>query len=204
MPDSTAGKPRRKGKRAAIIAAAVKEFQERGFLETSMDRIAETAQVSKRTVYNHFPSKEELFQSIVTELLDRCGHLEVPEPNADSPIKDQLMAVGRCYAELMTSDDFIKLSRVVLSRFIQSPGLVGSAITGQEPQQPILEWFEAAQQRGLLPHFDNVQATKEFTGLINATEFWPKLISNEQLPGDEARERYLDSIASMFLNHYAP
>ena len=55
-------------KRAAILEAAVAEFRSNGFEVTSMDRIAETAGVSKRTVYNHFPSKEALFAEILTQL----------------------------------------------------------------------------------------------------------------------------------------
>ena len=55
-------KKRRKSlKRAAVIEAATEEFLTYGYFGTSMDRIAEAANVSKRTVYDHFPSKEDLF-----------------------------------------------------------------------------------------------------------------------------------------------
>ena len=39
-------------KREAIVAAAITEFRANGFEVTSMDKIAATAGVSKRTVYN--------------------------------------------------------------------------------------------------------------------------------------------------------
>ena len=52
-------------KRAQIIEAAVSEFQELGFTGASMDRVAARADVSKRTVYNHFESKEALFRAIL-------------------------------------------------------------------------------------------------------------------------------------------
>jgi TetR/AcrR family transcriptional regulator of autoinduction and epiphytic fitness len=55
-------------KREAIVRAAVEEFRASGYEATSMDRIAEVAGVSKRTVYNHFPSKEALFSMILEEL----------------------------------------------------------------------------------------------------------------------------------------
>ena len=52
------------------MQAAIDEFRGNGFEATSMDRIAATAGVSKRTVYNHFPSKEALF----AEILGSCGN----------------------------------------------------------------------------------------------------------------------------------
>ena len=55
-------------KREDIIQAAVSEFIANGFSATSMDRIAATAQVSKRTVYNHFENKEALFQVITKNI----------------------------------------------------------------------------------------------------------------------------------------
>ena len=56
-------------KRDAIVVAAIAEFREHGFAGTSMDRIAAAAEVSKRTVYNHFPSKDDLFAEILLQLL---------------------------------------------------------------------------------------------------------------------------------------
>ena len=62
-------------KRAEILKAAVKLFRSRGFDTTSMDAVAKEAKVSKRTVYNHFPSKEALFDSGFTESLWRIDRI---------------------------------------------------------------------------------------------------------------------------------
>lgn len=48
--------------------AAIAEFADFGFDNASVDSIAARAQVSKRTLYNHFSSKEELFQALVSEV----------------------------------------------------------------------------------------------------------------------------------------
>ena len=54
-------------KREAIIQAATQAFQEFGVNGTSMDKLAELANVSKRTVYNHFATKDELVMYLVTQ-----------------------------------------------------------------------------------------------------------------------------------------
>ncbi len=48
-----------------IINVAEELFVENGFESTSMDRIAERAEFTKRTVYQYFNSKEDLFYAVV-------------------------------------------------------------------------------------------------------------------------------------------
>ena len=48
-----------------IITAAEKLFVENGFESTSMDRVASMAEFTKRTVYQYFNSKEDLFYAVV-------------------------------------------------------------------------------------------------------------------------------------------
>ncbi|MFB9902847.1 TetR/AcrR family transcriptional regulator [Allokutzneria oryzae] len=58
-------------KRAEIVAAARKVFTTHGYLGTSMDAVAAAAGASKRTVYQYFADKEELFTAVVLETVDR-------------------------------------------------------------------------------------------------------------------------------------
>ncbi|MFB7943773.1 TetR/AcrR family transcriptional regulator [Kitasatospora phosalacinea] len=72
--------PARRGmpeKRAAIIRAARTAFGREGFTRCSVDAIAAEAGVSKRTVYNHFTDKEQLFQTVIL-----AGATEVAEDHA--------------------------------------------------------------------------------------------------------------------------
>src|SRR2546425_115776 len=51
--------------RAAIVDAALALFQEQGFNETTVDAIAERADVGRRTFFRYFPAKESvLFHDI--------------------------------------------------------------------------------------------------------------------------------------------
>jgi AcrR family transcriptional regulator len=56
----TLNERRREQTRTAIADAAVGLFIERGFGETTMEDVAEAAGVSRRTVYRHFPTKDDL------------------------------------------------------------------------------------------------------------------------------------------------
>lgn len=62
------------GKRGAstrrrIIEVSLDLFAEQGFFGTSVDAIAKAADISRATLYQYFPGKDEIF----LELLDECG-----------------------------------------------------------------------------------------------------------------------------------
>jgi AcrR family transcriptional regulator len=54
------GQRRGRGARERILAAAQQLFRDQGINRTGMDQLCAVAQVSKRTAYQHFASKDEL------------------------------------------------------------------------------------------------------------------------------------------------
>jgi TetR/AcrR family transcriptional repressor of mexJK operon len=52
-------------KRAAIVDAARQLFLASGYAQTSMDRVAEKAEVAITTVYRHFNNKDDLFSAVM-------------------------------------------------------------------------------------------------------------------------------------------
>ena len=94
-------------KREAIVQAAVAEFRTHGFEATSMDKVAATAEVSKRTLYNHFASKEDLFAEILMQLWHRSASQVELAYRADEPLREQLLALMLQKLAMLSSDDFI-------------------------------------------------------------------------------------------------
>lgn len=58
-------------KKEEIIKAARQLFTEYGYKKVSMDEIAKTAKVTKKTIYHYFKDKDDLFQYFVTEELEQ-------------------------------------------------------------------------------------------------------------------------------------
>jgi len=54
------GRRRGRGARERILSASQQLFREQGINRTGMDQLCATAEVSKRTAYQHFASKDEL------------------------------------------------------------------------------------------------------------------------------------------------
>src|SRR5471030_155049 len=108
-------------KRDAIVQAAIVEFRANGFEATSVDKVAARAEVSKRTLYNHFASKDELFAEILRVLWESSANqLERPyQPG--QPVREQLLALLQQKLSLLADDSFIALARVAIDSVIHSP-----------------------------------------------------------------------------------
>jgi len=90
-------------RRNDILAAARRLFETKGYPETSMEEIAETADVARGTLYNHFQSKAEVLIALsdsVAQVWIEAGHLKIAQ--GESPrdaICDLLCAAGQALDE---------------------------------------------------------------------------------------------------------
>ncbi|AOS61685.1 TetR/AcrR family transcriptional regulator [Actinoalloteichus hymeniacidonis] len=82
-----------RGGRERILAAAITLFAERGITATTMEDIAAEAPVSKRTLYVHFPNKEDLVLAQLAHLLQAGPTLLKTLTRTDLPPRDRIMAM---------------------------------------------------------------------------------------------------------------
>jgi TetR/AcrR family transcriptional regulator, regulator of mycofactocin system len=89
--------------RAAIVDAALALFTEQGFTETTVDAIAERADVGRRTFFRYFPAKESvLFHDIDAQIQATLDSLAA-RPQ-DEPPFEALVAVLRESAGRFSAD----------------------------------------------------------------------------------------------------
>jgi len=190
-------------KREDIIEAAEHEFRTNGFRSTSMDRIAKTAQVSKRTVYNHFESKESLFQAISLKLCDCFTHVSDYSYDAGTPIENQLKIIAEQQMKLITSDDFQSTLKMITTESFASPVLTKENLENfQESSIGVVKWITAATEDGKLSVSDPILAGKQFLALIEAFALWPQLHGFKPTPTKKEQKKIIDSAVRMFMNTY--
>ena len=110
-----AGTPRASGQRSArlprderraqLLAAAQEVFVANGYHGAAMDEIAETAHVSKPVLYQHFPSKRELYLALLDSHLGTLTDLMIGALNSTTDNKERVQAVMRAYFRFIDSDD---------------------------------------------------------------------------------------------------
>ena len=89
----TSRRERRKQEvRQRIVSAAEVLFARRGFDGTTVDQIAEAADVAQKTFFNHFPSKHDLLELLANGRLDRL-HAELEEVRGRALSTDRKLAL---------------------------------------------------------------------------------------------------------------
>ncbi len=188
-------------KRDTILAAATAAFRDEGYESTSMDRIAERAGASKRTVYNHFGSKEALFQAVVARLFEQSTELKGVVWDPERPLEHQLNDFVQAKTLLSEDTSARCLTRVVLGVYIKQPELLHEVITRATGDESFLiGWLRAAHQARRLSVPDPELAAHMFSQMTAGVLFWPQLLKGRM--DSATRERLTHELVATFLARY--
>lgn len=152
--------------RQRISAAACDLYLDVGYAATTMDAVAARCKVSKKTLYQLFPAKTDLFRAMVAD--HRKTMLALPRTDDD-------MAPAQALAEIFRLDideaenrerlAFIRLAVADSDRFPE----IGEAITleGAEPARRLLAgWLGRQQERGALRPFPPEAAARMLMDMV--------------------------------------
>ena len=149
--------------RAALMDAMLALLDE-GDLKPTAERIAARAGVSERTLFQHFPDREALFQGAALAQADRITPMIEPLPAADAPVEERLTA-------------FVAQRARVLERVTP----VRRAALQLEPSsQTVAGWLQAVRQGAaaevaavFAPELDGRDDRDELLGALVAAAAWP-------------------------------
>src|SRR5215831_11143972 len=116
--------------RERLLAAAAAEFGRVGLERASVDAISVAAGYGKGTIYNYFPSKEELFLAVVREATAQAA--SSGQAQGDSPPRERLLAVLAGFCAWAGQRD--GLARVLVRECLMgTPGLYPQVIGAEAP-----------------------------------------------------------------------
>jgi AcrR family transcriptional regulator len=132
--------------RQRIVQTARDLFLDVGYGGTTMDAVAARCSVSKRTLYQLFPAKTDLFRVMMAD--HRRSMLALPRPpGEDLPLPEALAAIFRLDIDEIDNRDRLAFVRLVLAdsdRFSEIGELIEQE--GAEPARRLLEDWLAGQQ----------------------------------------------------------
>jgi AcrR family transcriptional regulator len=154
--------------RRALIEAALRLFDEKGYEETTLAEIASEADVSTRTFFSYFASKEDVVFFDATERMERTRAL-VAASGAEESIPDLLMRIVRTSLFWAAEDENYDLrdAPVRMRLMLSVPALQARALHLLfESQLQLAESLESAY-RGRI---DAVEATAAVGALTGAAK----------------------------------
>jgi AcrR family transcriptional regulator len=157
--------------REHILWTAKDVFIEMGFERTSMDVVAARAQTSKRSLYAHFASKDNLFTAVIGLVRELyLGRLGSPADYGDDPAEAVVRYCGR-FLQLLLWNSALRTLRLGIAeaeRLPEAAARYHDAIF-QAPQQRLAGYL--AERYGLGP-----ELSRETAHHLLARAVYPQLI----------------------------
>lgn len=142
-------------RRRSIIEHACKAFVELGFASTSTAEVARRARVSKRTIYELFSDKKELFAAVLAE--HRNLLLDLPRPEQEQCSLDETLF--RIFRLDITPEE--RLEREAILRLMSRESILFPELSDYlyetravRSRELLMAWLEAVADRQNLPLHD--------------------------------------------------
>ncbi|MGI5270732.1 TetR/AcrR family transcriptional regulator [Nonomuraea sp. CA-218870] len=174
--------------RRALVNAALRSFKEKGYEETTIAEIAAEADVSARTFFSYFASKEDVIFHDGPERMRRAREL-VAGRRPGEPVADLLLRVTRASLEAAAGPEEFDLEEATarLELMLTVPALQARGLHLLFEQQ--LQLAEALE-RAYPGELDTVEAAAVVGSLIGAI----KLAAMVSLTRGDPRERMREAV----------
>jgi len=192
-------------KRREIVRVAAKAFEELGYERTSMLTIAERLRGSKQTLYNYFPSKEDLLGAVLAEGVAETARTSLAEflVEARKDLRRALIRGGVGYLTDQLSPATIALIRTVANMPADSKlGAQFYEDAIRTAWQRVADCFETLMEEGRLRRADPWLAALHFKALNQLDLYERRLLGADSAPDAKAIKRTATSAADAFLRLY--
>jgi TetR/AcrR family transcriptional regulator of autoinduction and epiphytic fitness len=153
-------------------------------------------------VYNHFESKEQLFEALVRRTWEHLHQSHQLTYDPARPLGEQLAGLARRKMQNLCAPENMRMFRTILAEFLRDPGTAQGfleALQGQE--EPLVDWLQAAHRDGRLRVEDPARAAGQFWALVKGEVFWGALLDRSPVRA-EAIEAAIKGALDLFLCRY--
>lgn len=185
--------------RTRLIQAAREAFMEEGY-RASVDGIAARAGVAKQTLYNHFPSKDELFSESAGVI---SGAIVVSLDGHTDDVRTTLIRFGTTFREKVHGAEGLAMFRTLMAEAARFPSLA-QAYFAKGPELTaarLADFLGRAMAAGRLRQDDPRFAAEMLLGMLNNIDHFRRISGNDVLPESRENAR-IGLIIDCFLRAY--
>jgi TetR/AcrR family transcriptional regulator of autoinduction and epiphytic fitness len=189
------------GSKEAIVGAAQRLFLEHGFGAVSMDDLAAAAGVARRTLYNQFASKEEIFKEMLLSFSSQLENGFPPGIETQGDVEEVLRLIARAILNLHARPGYLGFLRMVVADSRQFHWIAEAFAAVMEPQtERLTRYLRHLTELGILDCRNPTLAAHQFTGIINEFYLWPWMLGRERALAPE--KDVVEEAVGMFLQRY--
>lgn len=186
--------------RQRIVQAARGAFMKDGY-RASVDGIAARAGVAKQTLYNHFPSKDELFSEVAGLSAEAVA---VTLDGETGDLQTSLLRFAATFRERVLGEEGLAVFRALTAEIARFPALA-QAFFAKGPERTaarLAEFLGRAMGDGRLRRDDPRFAAEMLMSMLWGVEHFRRLCT---APGSDVDENArVKQIVGAFLRAYAP
>jgi AcrR family transcriptional regulator len=179
-------------KSAVLIDVATDFFVEHGFSGSTIEAIAQAANMGKQAVYTRFTDKESLFNAVVQRLKEKAVFQELPSDDSD-PIDVGLKRRIRAIFADASSPQAMVITKLAMREGHRFPDLVPLLVEGTAERytRPLAAYIEARKRAGEVREVNAFDAASMFLDLIfsdiTQSVYMDKPVAAEAIEASSAR-----------------
>jgi len=190
-------------RRERLVAAAEHVFVDEGYGAASMDDIARRAGMSKKTIYQVFETKHDLFAAVIEpRKAELAAMIEGEGAGATRPPDEVLRGFLRRIAGFVLAPRQAALYRLAVAESQRAPELANAFYCEGSTQacSPLTQWLALQHERGVLDIPDPASAAKMLFHMAIAELQMRLLIGECREPDERAIDERVDYAVRLFLD----
>ncbi len=154
----------------ALIQTATRVFLKEGYGLASIDKIANSAGISTRTIYERFKNKADLMAAVIERLLERDMDIMLTDDLDRLAPGTALVLIGEAVSQRFADPDSVALFRIIVAESLRFPELSEKVRckTCERFDAAIADYFRRQVERGQLSLDDPGRAATLFVQMILA------------------------------------
>jgi AcrR family transcriptional regulator len=183
-----------------IRRAAVDAFLRNGYDGTTMEAVAQAADVTKGTLYARYPDKRALFTAVSSWALTRLERDDRGPEMLPDDLPGSLTVIAHAILDRSLDPDLVRLSRMAIAEAARFPDFAASsqAATWTPRIQVIMDLLRRHERAGAIVVRDVEIAAEQFFAMVGAMPAW--LAANGIYRSRETEEAHIEHAVDLFLH----
>lgn len=200
------GRPRDPALLERILAAGQQQFIAQGFIATSMESIAQAAEVSKMTIYKYFSTKEALFERCIATRTDQVfdhQRANASQPQDLTQVQATLIDLATEFVYLMRDPEIMAMQRTFIATATQHPHVCQTFFDQgcERLTQQVAAYLTQVHDAKILCVASPIRAASQFLGMCLGRAHLRGLLALGVPTPEEDQAMIVDNV-QMFLRAY--